>query len=318
MVFTLSGRHVLTAAKAVDLSTIGERLGRNLIPIPPERQNNFRSLPFVTQVSFSIPTGAETLALPPLPYPIVYAPVEVPPIEVRIGAIWTQPLHPLVTSFDFGIYPPLWDIYIYNILDKSGFLFPLAIPRSLSLTFSEGGEPLRVELHFLSSYVAVLGGGEGDTPLPPTDPAPPVTAHLRTVLSVGNDFSITHPRQVLSLNLSISNQLNAIHTFPADLWGSGDTHRRTPRLFSIGYSLVEMGMRTYTHPEVSGEEMNGKTLNCRLDCYDKEMETVLLSFKVKGVITSSRLGVEANQALIWDVSLSAYGTPTTPPVEWLL
>jgi len=312
MIYTLAGRHVVVAAKRVN--NVESRLRENLLPTVLDSVSDFSSLAYVSNVSFNIPSGAEVLTLPPYPAPVVYAPIEVPPIDVRIAAIWNDSIHELLTLFDFQTYPQLIDICVYVIPTSSVYFFPLAIPRSASLSFPEGGEPLRADVTFTSSYVAIYE--VASAPQPPADASPAVVSMLRTILSIDGGEELMHPRRVVSMNMNINNQLNQFHPMPVVGWGEDVTQLRTPRFFALGYTTVEANFRTYQQPTVAASELNGKVLSCQVLGYDKDMNDVLLNFSLKGVVTSSRTSVDVNQAVMWDISVSAFGDATSPPLVW--
>ncbi len=308
-----SGRNIVACYRIVNLreafhenfSIVGDDI--NLAGMTP--------LSVVQSVSFSLPGGVEILSAPPMPYPVVLLPQEVPAIDVNINLLWTPNDGALFHLYASNPYPTSGlDLLVENKVSLGGFFFPACIPRSLELRYDEMGRPMVVTLGLLAPAVFVIPQGSAPPYNPNTSNITFVRNITTTVVAEGAPPPLTVTQMSLSLNENITAQHTTLAVAPAT--PLQQEILRFPRFFTKGITIVGLQMRTFAAPSTPPSIPTGKEISLSLQGRDLHVSNLLVEIEVTGFVRNVSTEMSPEGLIFFSVDMFGRGTLTKPPISF--
>lgn len=307
----LTGRSVTVCYRLVEAATI---LGNNLSLVDREI-NLWGMLPFsvVQSVSFAMPAGVEILSAPPVPYPTVALPAEVPPIDVTVNTLWTPNEKFLLSLYNVDYYLPLVaDILVVDKTSGGGIYFPSCLPRSLEFRYDEGGRPLQATYGFLAPAVFIIPAG-GAPPYAPSGGGLYFVRHFTSILGGTN---LPSPLTVTQLSVTLNENITAQHTALAapPSTQQGLSSLRFARLFTKGVPSVGLQMRTFSSPVAPPSAPLGAPIEVVLIGADLATFAALLGIGVRGYVRNISTDINPDGGVFFNVDVVGGSSPAAPPI----
>lgn len=306
----LTGRNIVVCYRIVEIRSAM----RENFSVVGDEIDLYDMSPFavVQNASFSLPAGVELLSVPPVPYPTLPLPQEVPAIDVNISTLWTPNEGALLTVYNTDYYPQHGvDLLLMDKITLGGFYFPCCIPRSVDLRYDETGRPLSVNYGFLAPAVFIIPQGSAPPYLPNTSGI----AFVRNFTTIVDGAGIPSPLTVVQLTLSINQNVTAQHTTLA-VAPQGDLQSeaiRFPRIFTKGVPTVGLQMRTFSPPAAPPSVPSGRDVAIVLLGADLETMGALIEIGVMGYIRNISTDISPDGAVFYNVDVAGGSPPDAVP-----